>query len=110
MIQVMKEEPKICHYLDLPIQHANDDILKRMGRKNIQTGIDRYRRETQKRDSGHLSENNADHGISGETQEQYEELYRFVSEMEFEPSWSLYIFTGRRYTGSSDDRIRSRNP
>lgn len=33
LIQVMKEEEKICHYLDLPIQHANDDILKRMGRR-----------------------------------------------------------------------------
>ena len=33
MIQVMKEEKKICHYLDLPIQHANDRILKRMGRR-----------------------------------------------------------------------------
>ena len=29
----MKEEPKVCHYLDLPIQHANDTILKRMGRR-----------------------------------------------------------------------------
>ena len=33
LIRVMKEEPKICHYLDLPIQHANDQILKRMGRR-----------------------------------------------------------------------------
>ena len=33
LIQVMKEEPKICHYLDLPIQHASDAILKRMGRR-----------------------------------------------------------------------------
>ena len=33
LIQVMKEEPKICHYLDLPIQHANDTILGRMGRR-----------------------------------------------------------------------------
>ena len=33
LIQVMKEEEKICHYLDLPIQHASDDILKRMGRR-----------------------------------------------------------------------------
>lgn len=29
----MKEEPKVCHYLDLPIQHANDEILRRMGRR-----------------------------------------------------------------------------
>ena len=33
LIQVMKEEPKICHYLYLPIHHANDEILKRMGRR-----------------------------------------------------------------------------
>ena len=33
LIQVMKEEPKICHYLDLPIQHASDEILRRMGRR-----------------------------------------------------------------------------
>ena len=33
LIQVMKEEKKICHYLDLPIQHASDRILKRMGRR-----------------------------------------------------------------------------
>ena len=31
LIRVMKEEPKICHYLDIPIQHASDPILKRMG-------------------------------------------------------------------------------
>ena len=33
LIQTIKEEPKICHYLDLPIQHASDDVLKRMGRR-----------------------------------------------------------------------------
>ncbi len=35
LIQVMKEEPKICHYLDLPIQHASDKILKENGKKHI---------------------------------------------------------------------------
>src|SRR5699024_11167682 len=33
LIKVIKEEPKICHYLDIPIQHASDPILKRMGRR-----------------------------------------------------------------------------
>ena len=33
LIQVMKEEKKICHYLDLPVQHASDEILRRMGRR-----------------------------------------------------------------------------
>ena len=38
LIQVMKEEEKVCHYLDLPIQHASDGILKRMGKKDIPSG------------------------------------------------------------------------
>ena len=33
LIEVIKKEPKVCHYLDLPIQHASDSILKRMGRR-----------------------------------------------------------------------------
>ena len=39
LIQVMKQEPKICHYLDLPIQHASDRILKRMGRRTTQADL-----------------------------------------------------------------------
>ena len=35
----MKEEEKICHYLDLPIQHASDDILRRMGRRTTQAQL-----------------------------------------------------------------------
>ena len=40
LIQVMKEEPKICHYLDLPIQHASDEILSRMGRRTTKQELD----------------------------------------------------------------------
>ena len=51
LIRVMKEEPKICHYLDLPIQHANDQILKRMGRRTSKQElvdiIDVYKRQLQ---------------------------------------------------------------
>ena len=49
LIRVMKEEPKICHYLDLPIQHANDRILKRMGRRTTKQQltemVEKLRRE-----------------------------------------------------------------
>ena len=41
LIQVIKEEPKVCHYLDLPIQHASDRILKRMGRRTTQADLRR---------------------------------------------------------------------
>ncbi len=40
LIQTIKEEPKICHYLDLPIQHANDDDPEKDGKKNDKTGTD----------------------------------------------------------------------
>ena len=40
LIQVMKEEKKLCHYLDLPIQHANDEILKRMGRRTSKAQLE----------------------------------------------------------------------
>ena len=39
LIQTIKEEPKVCHYLDLPIQHASDWILKRMGRRTSQADL-----------------------------------------------------------------------
>ena len=49
LIQVMKEEPKICHYLDLPIQHASTEILRRMGRRtsreDLEEIIGKLRRE-----------------------------------------------------------------
>lgn len=90
LIRVMKEETKICHYLDLPIQHANDTILKRMGRRTSkQELIDII---------GKLREEIPDiclrttliTGFPGETQEQHEELMEFVDEMEFD---RLGVFT-----------------
>ncbi len=41
LIQTIKEEPKICHYLDLPIQHASDRILRRMGRRTTEEDLRR---------------------------------------------------------------------
>lgn len=90
LIQVMKEEPKICHYLDLPIQHANDEILKRMGRKTSKQElidiISRLRMEI----PDICIRTTLITGFPGETQEQHEELYRFVNEMEFD---RLGVFT-----------------
>lgn len=90
LIETIQKEEKICHYLDIPIQHASDHILKRMGRKTS---------EQQLRDMiGRLREAIPDiclrttliTGFPGETQEDYEELYRFVNEMEFD---RLGVFT-----------------
>lgn len=90
LIQVIKEEPKICHYLDLPIQHANDGILKRMGRRTsraqlIET-IEKLRREI----PDIALRTTLITGFPGETQEQHEELMDFVDQMEFD---RLGVFT-----------------
>ena len=90
LIQVMKEEPKVCHYLDLPIQHANDEILKRMGRRTSKQElidiIGKLRREI----PDICLRTTLITGFPGETKEQHEELMDFVDEMEFD---RLGVFT-----------------
>ena len=90
LIQVMKKESKICHYLDIPVQHGSDRILKRMGRR---TDSGEIRRIVEK-----LRENIPDiclrttliTGFPGETEEDFENLMDFVDEMEFD---RLGVFT-----------------
>ncbi|MCI6060414.1 MAG: 30S ribosomal protein S12 methylthiotransferase RimO [Dorea sp.] len=90
LIRVMKEEPKICHYLDLPIQHANDEILKRMGRrtskKQLIDIIEKLRQEI----PDITLRTTLITGFPGETKEQHEEVMEFVDEMEFD---RLGVFT-----------------
>ena len=84
LIQVMKEEKKICHYLDLPIQHASDRILKRMGRRTSKAQlvgiITKLRREI----PDIVLRTSLITGFPGETEEDHQELMEFVDEMEFE--------------------------
>ena len=90
LIRVMKEEPKVCHYLDLPIQHANDEILKRMGRRTSRQQlidiIGKLRREI----PDICLRTTLITGFPGETKEQHEELMDFVDEMGFD---RLGVFT-----------------
>ena len=90
LIQVIKEEPKVCHYLDLPIQHANDAVLRRMGRRaskeELVNIIGKLRREI----PDICLRTTLITGFPGETQAQHEELMDFVDEMEFD---RLGVFT-----------------
>lgn len=84
LLQTIKEEPKICHYLDLPIQHCNDDILQRMGRKtNKQDLCEKIQRIRTILPDASLRTTLIS-GFPGETAEQHEECVSFVSEMQFE--------------------------
>ena len=90
LIQVMKEEPKICHYLDLPIQHASDAILKRMGRRTSKQQLIDTITKLRKEIPDIALRTTLITGFPGETQEQHEEVMEFVDEMEFE---RLGVFT-----------------
>ena len=97
LIQVMKEEPKICHYLDIPIQHASDAILKRMGRRTDQKQL----REMIGKLRGEIPDiclrTTLITGFPGESQEDFETLYNFADEMEFD---RLGVFTYSQEEGT----------
>ena len=84
LIQTIKSEEKVCHYLDIPIQHASDRILKRMGRRThkaeLKERIGALRREI----PDIALRTTFICGFPGETEEDHEELMEFVDEMEFE--------------------------
>lgn len=84
LIETIAAEPKVCHYLDIPIQHASDEILKRMGRRTNQEELRQWIGKLRERIPDICLRTTLISGFPGETQEQYEELYRFVNEMEFD--------------------------
>mgnify|MGYP000506107880 FL=1 len=84
LIQVMKEEPKICHYLDLPIQHANDSILKRMGRRTSKQELIDIVQKLRKEIPDICLRTTLITGFPGETQEQHEEVMEFIDTLEFD--------------------------
>ncbi|MDE6386687.1 MAG: 30S ribosomal protein S12 methylthiotransferase RimO [Lachnospiraceae bacterium] len=90
LICTIRDEKKICHYLDLPIQHASDQILQRMGRKTdrrqLEDIIGKLRREI----PDICLRTTLISGFPGETEEDHEELLDFVDRMEFD---RLGVFT-----------------
>ena len=90
LIQTMKEEKKICHYLDLPIQHASDRILKRMGRRTTRVELVDIVNKLRGEIPDIVLRTTLITGFPGETEEDHEELMEFVDEMEFD---RLGVFT-----------------
>ena len=93
LIQTMKEEPKVCNYLDLPIQHASDRILKRMGRRTSQADLRAIIGKLRQEIPDICLRTTLISGFPGETEEDHEELMNFVDEMEFD---RLGVFTYSR--------------
>ena len=90
LIQTMKEEPKICHYLDIPIQHASDAVLKRMGRRTTRKELTEKIQKLREEIPDIVLRTTLITGFPGETEEDHETLMEFVDEMEFD---RLGVFT-----------------
>lgn len=84
LIETIATEPKVCHYLDIPIQHASDNVLRRMGRRTSEEELRSRIGRLRERIPDICLRTTLISGFPGETQEDYEELYRFVNEMEFD--------------------------
>ena len=90
LIQTIKEEKKICHYIDMPIQHCDDKILQRMGRRTNQAQLREVIRKFREEIPDMVIRTSLITGFPGESSEQHENLLNFVDEMEFE---RLGVFT-----------------
>ncbi|MEY3562348.1 MAG: ribosomal protein methylthiotransferase RimO [Bacteroidota bacterium] len=84
IIDVMKEEPKICNYLDMPLQHASDKMLKAMKRQITQQEMKDLIGEIRSRIPGICLRTTLIAGFPGETKEDVEELKQFLEEMQFD--------------------------
>lgn len=90
LIETIRDEKKICHYLDIPIQHASDRILKRMGRRTSKQELIDIVGKLRKEIPDIILRTTLITGFPGETEEDHEELKEFVDEMEFD---RLGVFT-----------------
>ena len=84
LIEAIRSEEKVCHYLDIPIQHASNRILKRMGRRTNREELTERIAKLRKEIPDIALRTTMISGFPGETQADHEELMDFVNEMEFE--------------------------
>lgn len=84
LLSVIKDEPKVCKYIDLPVQHINDRILKLMNRKIAKKEIIKVITRVRKAISGVALRTSIIVGFPGETDKEFQELLTFVKEEKFE--------------------------
>lgn len=107
LVQTIREEPKVLHYIDMPIQHASDDILKRMGRrtdrKELEDIIGLLRREI----PDICIRTTLISGFPGETEKDHKTLASFVRRMKFE---RLGVFAYSREEGTPAAKMKEQIP
>lgn len=84
LVETLRDERKICHYLDIPIQHVSDQVLRRMGRRTHKQQLISTIRYLRREIPDIVLRTTLIAGFPGETEPEHEELMEFVDEMEFE--------------------------
>ena len=101
LIRAIQQEEKICHYLDLPIQHASNGILKRMGRRTDKEQLENIIGTLRREIPDIALRTTMISGFPGETEEDHEELLAFVDEMEFE-RLGVFAYSAEEDTPAAD--------
>lgn len=83
LIEVMRTEPKICHYIDIPVQHSSDEVLKAMNRRSTRRSITKTIAKLKKAIPDIHIRTTLITGFPGETEEDFEDLLSFVEEIRF---------------------------
>jgi len=107
LIKTIKEEPKICHYLDIPIQHASDEILKRMARKTTRSEITERIKRLRKEIPDIALRTTLITGFPGETIKDHKQMIGFVKEMRFD---RLGVFTYSWEEGTKAAEMKGQIP
>ena len=102
IIEVMATCEKVCHYIDMPIQHGNDAVLKRMGRKSSQALIREKVAKLRAAMPDIAIRTTLIVGFPGETEEEFEDLMHFVQEMKFD---RLGVFSYSQEEGTAAARM-----
>ncbi|HIV86257.1 MAG TPA: 30S ribosomal protein S12 methylthiotransferase RimO [Candidatus Monoglobus merdigallinarum] len=84
LIEVFRTEPKLCNYLDIPVQHASDRVLKRMGRRTNRAQITDMIKRFRERVPDVVLRTSIIVGFPGETEEDFDELLDFIDEVRFD--------------------------
>ena len=97
LIDCFKEEPKLLHYIDMPMQHSEDAILKRMGRRTDRASIETVIGKLREAAPDIAIRTSLIAGFPGETQEEHEALMAFLDEQELD---RVGVFTYSREDGT----------
>ena len=107
LIEVISKSKKICHYLDIPVQHASDKVLKKMARRTSKGAMTELFDKLRKEIPDLVLRTSLIVGFPGESDEDFEELYDFVKDTGFD---RMGVFTYSKEEGTPAYRMKNHLP